>query len=81
MLEGWLWRQQEQKARRERAESVAAYFVCGLMNLEGKSLKHKLSMKDLLEPLQGKPQQDKQSGKEYLLKTFGLGGEQNGNNR
>ena len=51
------------------------------MNLEGKSLKHKLSMKDLLEPLQGKPRQDKQSDKEYLLKTFGLGGEQNGNNR
>jgi len=51
------------------------------MNIEGKSLKHKLSMKDLLEPLQGKPQQDKQSEKEYLLKTFGLGGEQNGHNR
>ena len=49
------------------------------MNLEGKSLKHKLSITDLLEPLRGKPV-SKKSDKEYLLKAFGLGGEQNGDN-
>ena len=50
------------------------------MNLQGKSLKHKLSMKDLIAPLREKV--SKQSDKEYLIKKFGLdGGEQSGNNR
>lgn len=55
LLEGWLWRQAEQKACRERAESVAAYFVAHLLNISGKSLKRKVTHKDLICPLRDRP--------------------------
>ena len=73
LFEGWQWRQKEKTALRERSESVTAYFVARLLNVSGKTIKGKISVKDLLGPLTEKTEK-KQSDKEYLLKTFGIDG-------
>ena len=68
LLEGWLWRQAKQKAElkssQERAESVAAYFVAYLLNVSGKSLKRKVTHKDLMRPLLDKPRTGKHTDAE-----------------
>lgn len=67
LWDGYLWRQEQQ-------ESLAAYFVCQLMNVSGKSLKRRLTPKELLKPLrQPVKKQDRQADEEYLKQLFGLG--------
>jgi len=68
MLEGYQFRQ-------EQKENILAYFVAGLMNLEGKSLKHNITPMDLLKPLRpGIKTVNKKSDEEYLREKFGLTG-------
>lgn len=64
LYEGYRWRQ-------ERHEEMTAYFVACLMNVSGKSLKRRLSPKDLLKPIrQPKQHQDKKEDEEYLKELF-----------
>ena len=79
LLEGYNW-------RAKRKEEFAAYFVSCLMNIEGKSLKHNIGAKHLLEPLRVGNKKaikiDRKVDKQYLIETFNLklGGETGGNN-
>jgi len=72
LLQGWLWRQRDHESRRKRAETVAAYFVAHLLNVSGKTIKGKVSVKDLARPLEDKPadQRDRTSDKNYLKAKF-----------
>jgi len=60
--------------RRESENTVLAYFVSNLMNVEGRSLKHQMTVERLMGPLR---QKKKKSAKErsedevYLLEKFG----------
>lgn len=63
MLKGYIWRQ-------ERSDERTAYFVCALLNVEGKSLKHKITARELLKPLRPKEKRDYQAEKAYLYETF-----------
>lgn len=52
-------------------ENMTAYFVCQLMNVSGKALKHSITPKRLLEPLR-KPvkKQNKADDEAYLKEQF-----------
>jgi hypothetical protein len=64
MWDGYLWRQ-------EQEENRIAYFVCSLMNVEGKSLKRPMTPKQLLEPIRKpKVKRDKKQDEEYLKELF-----------
>jgi hypothetical protein len=65
LLEGYTWRRTQQ-------ESLLAYFVCHLLNVEGKSLTAPIGVADLLEPLRGKPKQTQKRAEDeaYLLNEF-----------
>ncbi|MBU2703875.1 hypothetical protein Ga0466249_005025 [Sporomusaceae bacterium BoRhaA] len=67
MLEGYNW-------RKEHRENELAYFVCQLMNIEGKALKENITPAELLKPLRerGKPTDGKKADAEYLMKKFKL---------
>lgn len=68
LLEGYKWRQEQQ-------ENILAYFVSGLMNVEGKSLKRNVTPADLLKPLRpGTPTNNRQEDADYLQEKFGLTG-------
>lgn len=56
--------------RRKRAETVACYLAAHLLNVSGKTIKGKISVKDLAGPLEDKPQRDTKSDKEYLREQF-----------
>ena len=71
LLAGWQFRYDAAEARRKRTEKVAAYFVAHLLNISGKVVKGKISVKDLMEPLENKPaQNDKKADEEYLKRAF-----------
>ena len=71
MMEGYKFRQEQQ-------ENILAYFVSGLMNVEGKSLKKNITPFELLKPL--RPDKNEATRKDdagYLREQFGLtGGEE-----
>jgi hypothetical protein len=69
MLEGYNW-------RKERQEEMTAYFVCGLMNMSGKSFKkgQSMSVKDLLKPLRQPAKRSKKEDEQYLREQFNLRG-------
>lgn len=69
-MDGWNVRNEVAENRRKRAETVAAYFVAHLLNVSGKTIKGKISVKDLAGPLEDKPQRDTKSDKEYLREQF-----------
>ena len=62
LLQGYEW-------RREQQENTAAYFVSCLMNLEGKSLKTNVTVKDIVSPLR-ENEPVKESDEEYLREVF-----------
>lgn len=62
LLDGYYWRM-------ERQESLAAYFVCQLLNVSGRTLKKAVGVKDLLKPLR-QPARDKKKDKQYLKEVF-----------
>jgi len=65
LLDGYKWRKYE-------LESLAAYFVAPIINSQG-TLKHPVSMKDLIDPLQpDRKRAEKQSEAEYLKQVFNL---------
>ncbi|MDR3565586.1 MAG: hypothetical protein P4N59_29680 [Negativicutes bacterium] len=63
LLEGYAWRCAQQ-------ESLFAYFVCHLMNVEGKCLAQPIGVADLLEPVRGERKQKRNDDKDYLLEQF-----------
>ncbi len=65
LLEGYTWRRTQQ-------ENLFAYFVCHLLNVEGKSLTAPIGVADLLEPLRGEPKQAQKRDEDeaYLLNEF-----------
>ncbi len=66
LYDGYKW-------RRDRDESMTAYFVCQLMNISGKSLKRRLTPKELLKPLrQPVKKQDRKADEDYLKQQFQL---------
>ena len=71
LIAGWQFRHDAAEARRKRTERVAAYFVAHLLNMSGKVVKGKISVTDLMEPLENKPaQNDKKADEEYLKQAF-----------
>lgn len=78
LLDGWKWRAEQDNAKRERAESVAAYFVAHLLNVSGKTLRGHVKVSDLTEPLLKPAGKSRSSDEEYLREVFRdrLGGEQ-----
>ena len=68
MMDGYKFRQEQQ-------ENVLAYFVAGLMNIEGKSLKRSMTPADLLKPLRPALTIEKRrEDADYLREKFGLSG-------
>lgn len=65
LLQGYKW-------RKEREEEFAAYFVSCLMNVEGKSLRNNIKVKDLIAPFRNTVTRTKKEDKEYLKKVFNL---------
>jgi hypothetical protein len=63
LLEGYAWRCAQQ-------ENLFAYFVCQLMNIEGKYLSSPISVADLLEPIRGERKQKRSADEDYLLEQF-----------
>lgn len=70
LLDGWNVRNDVAENRRKRAETVACYLAAHLLNVSGKTIKGKISVKDLAGPLEDKPQRDTKSDKEYLREQF-----------
>ncbi len=77
LWDGYQWRQ-------ERREDMTAYFVAQLMNISGKSLKRRITGKELLKPIRTKVKtRNKKDDEEYLKTRFQQrlkGGGANGNN-
>jgi hypothetical protein len=75
LWDGYRWRQEQQ-------ENMAAFFVCQLMNISGKSLKRAITPKELLKPLRGPERRHKQD-EAYLKQQFrrALGGDTHSHNR
>ena len=71
MLAGWNARDNAAELRRKRAESVTAYFVAHLINVQLPK-KDRISVKDLTDPLHNTPaaRRDKKSDAEYLKQRF-----------
>ena len=68
MMDGYKFRQEQQ-------ENILAYFVAGLMNIEGKSLKRNMTPADLLKPLRpGMAIEKRREDAGYLREKFGLAG-------
>jgi hypothetical protein len=68
LWDGYIWRQEQQ-------EDMLAYFVSCLMNVSGKSLKRRITPKELLKPLrEPKKPRDRKADEEYLKDKFGLKG-------
>jgi hypothetical protein len=63
LLQGYAWRRTQQ-------ENMTAYFVCQLMNIEGKYLTTPITVTDLLEPIRGERKQRRNDDEEYLLEQF-----------
>lgn len=63
LLEGYSWRRRQQ-------ENMIAYFVCQLMNIEGKYLAQPIGVADLLEPIRGERKQKRNEDEEYLREQF-----------
>jgi len=64
LWDGYVW-------RKEHNEDIAAFFVCHLMNLEGKILKRNITPKELLKPLRReKVLQERKVELEKLKETF-----------
>lgn len=59
LYEGYTWRKEQQ-------ENLSAYFVCSLLNVSGKSLKHAMSAKELLKPIRGEKKQDRAKAREDM---------------
>jgi hypothetical protein len=49
---------------------MLAYFVCQLMNVEGKYLAAPITVADLMEPVRGERKQKRDKDEEYLLNEF-----------
>lgn len=63
LLQGYSWRQTQQ-------ENMLAYFVCQMMNIEGKCLTQPICAQDLLEPIRGERRQKRSDDEEYLRDRF-----------
>ncbi len=63
LLQGYSWRQTQQ-------ENMLAYFVCQLMNIEGKYLVQPITVADLLEPIRGGRRQQRDDDEDYLRDRF-----------
>lgn len=65
LLEGYTWRSTQQ-------ENLLAYFVCHLLNVEGKSLTAPIGVAELLGPLRGETEQaqKRDDDEEYLRNEF-----------
>lgn len=71
LIAGWQFRHDAVDAGRKRTEMVAAYFIAHLLNISGKVVKGKISVNDLMEPLESNPaQNDKKADEEYLRQAF-----------
>lgn len=49
---------------------MIAYFVCQLMNIEGKVLAQPIGPADLLEPIRGERKEQRSTDEEYLREQF-----------
>lgn len=68
LWDGYIW-------RKENNENMLAFFVCNLMNIEGKSLKQPITPSQILKPLrQPEIRKTKSKDEEYLRKQFNLPG-------
>lgn len=63
LLQGYSCRQTQQ-------ENMIAYFVCQLMNIEGKSLTQPIGVQDLLEPIRGERKHKRDEDEDYLRDQF-----------
>lgn len=63
MLQGYAWRRTQQ-------ENMSAYFVCQLMNIQGKYLTTPITVADLLEPIRGEIKLKRNEDEEYLREQF-----------
>lgn len=65
MWEGYKWRKKDK-------EDIQAYFVCHLMNIEGKVLKNPISPAELLKPIREPVNQEekKKDDEECLKEQF-----------
>jgi hypothetical protein len=63
LVEGYNWRKKDK-------EDIMAFFVCRLMNIEGRYLKDPISPAELLEPIRGNVEEKKKTDKEYLQEKF-----------
>lgn len=49
---------------------MLAYFVCQMMNVEGKTLTQPIGVADLLEPIRGERKQKRDDDEDYLRVQF-----------